>query len=389
MTPWNDADDEQDVDVEENLSAEEAPAVLASIALAKGVGLETMRVIAAGIREEKQDRERLAKARTPPTKPETWTETPREPIVTAILRQWRIRHAKLKETIGRNLQGIVTVQQRFSGNRSLLKEAPFLLQFTRSMIATSYAQLHTPQTGWSVPRLVSKAWKEAGVELPAVTISTLQNAAFLAGAAAGQTGQDGPAADLEYLERAGHRALLSSEMLAARDWATLHAGHFVSSVGGTVSGMIAQRELEIIHDLTARHFDERSTAENWTHVARRMRDAVADLPGVDRDFDRVAVSETRWAYNSGRLLAMADEGVTAVRYEVQPTACDECKRIYLEPDGTPRVFVLTDILADLNGPTMGMNVGRQRKDWQPGALLHPWDSCRPVRADGPRVPWRP
>ena len=41
MTPWNDADDEQDVDVEENLSAEEAPAVLASIALAKGVGLET------------------------------------------------------------------------------------------------------------------------------------------------------------------------------------------------------------------------------------------------------------------------------------------------------------------------------------------------------------
>jgi hypothetical protein len=82
---------------------------------------------------------------------------------------------------------------------------------------------------------------------------------------------------------------------------------------------------------------------------------------------------------------MAETGTRKIKYVVQPTACELCRRIYLHRSGKPKIFSIGSIMKDiaLHG---GLNAGRPTKDVVPSALLHPNCHCAPVDAEKPTPP---
>lgn len=95
-------------------------------------------------------------------------------------------------------------------------------------------------------------------------------------------------------------------------------------------------------------------------------------------------SEIRYATNLGRIMSLQREGggnakQIGVYYEVQPGACQHCKAVYLNEDGSPKIFLLSEIINNLES-TGGMNFGLKASligkegGWVPNVLLHP--NCR-------------
>lgn len=111
-------------------------------------------------------------------------------------------------------------------------------------------------------------------------------------------------------------------------------------------------------------------------LASALRERMAGQD-IARDWLRVAVTETRTALNYGALVECASHDRRRVHFRVHPDACADCKRLLLRPDGTPIVFDLADLMAEvaLNG---GTNVGRARKDWRPTLAIHPFCRCAVV-----------
>jgi hypothetical protein len=101
---------------------------------------------------------------------------------------------------------------------------------------------------------------------------------------------------------------------------------------------------------------------------------------IARDWQRVAVTETRLAYKYGSLAHYVEQMVRRVYFRVHPDACADCKRLLLRPDGTPIVFDLADLLAEV-AEGGGTNVGRPRALWRPTLVIHPWCRCSPVPFD--------
>lgn len=94
-----------------------------------------------------------------------------------------------------------------------------------------------------------------------------------------------------------------------------------------------------------------------------------------RDWWRVAITETRAATNIGRMVSIQTGGFTEFYFLVQPDACKLCKRTYLNPDGTPRIFVIADVLGHALS-THGVNVVPEHQGL-PNAVLHPHCNCVP------------
>jgi phosphopantetheine adenylyltransferase len=127
---------------------------------------------------------------------------------------------------------------------------------------------------------------------------------------------------------------------------------------------------------------------NWRELSTELKNRFKG-EDVERDWDRVAFTETRFATNMGRLMNIQHEGggdpeEIEVYYVVQPNACKYCKKLYLEDDGTPKIFKLSDILENVQ-ETGGLNIGLsaskigEKGGWVPNAVLHPNCHCYPVR----------
>lgn len=142
----------------------------------------------------------------------------------------------------------------------------------------------------------------------------------------------------------------------------------------------------LLGSLIERHLAGKLGAGTGSLEAALRREVGGDT--FERDWRRVAVTETRYAYNYGSLVHYMEQGWKRVYYQVQPTACDYCKRLLLNRDGTPKVFTLEEIIDNL-AEDGGMNVGRSaskiggKGGWRVGALIHPWCRCRPVPYLGP------
>lgn len=60
-----------------------------------------------------------------------------------------------------------------------------------------------------------------------------------------------------------------------------------------------------------------------------------------------------------------------VWYTVHPDACEHCKRVYLFPNGTPKIFYLKNIVLN------GSNIGRKMKEALPSVSpIHPRCRCK-------------
>lgn len=130
---------------------------------------------------------------------------------------------------------------------------------------------------------------------------------------------------------------------------------------------------EILHD--------RAPVQTWRALSTELYHQFKDSEEIKRDWRRVAATETRLASNGGRLLGLEQMGVTHVAFVVHSNACAGCKRLYLQADGTPKVFELQTIL-DHFWSNDGLNVGRKASligeagGWLPvGGPTHPF--CLP------------
>lgn len=93
--------------------------------------------------------------------------------------------------------------------------------------------------------------------------------------------------------------------------------------------------------------------EDWQQFKSELYHAMDDKA---RDWDRVAYYEIVDAQKQGMAHALMEDGnVDKLVYKMPlPTACSQCKFLYLEKDGiTPRLFKLSEMISN------GTNIGRK------------------------------
>lgn len=130
--------------------------------------------------------------------------------------------------------------------------------------------------------------------------------------------------------------------------------------------------LNIIKEETRRAIEEReSLSELSSELANKTQD-------WSRDWDRIADYNLHLAFSTGKAEELLKKygSEAKVYFEVLPTACKECRRLYLNGDGTPKIFSLREILNN------GTNIGRKTKDWKPVInSVHPYCRCEMFRYD--------
>ena len=96
-----------------------------------------------------------------------------------------------------------------------------------------------------------------------------------------------------------------------------------------------------------------------------------------RDWYRISATETNNAFSEGQVQQIIERNEGKPHDEIMvykrpsPGACDECVKAYLKPDGTPRVFSLSEITEN------GTNVGKKRSGRKPVVTSHhPWCRCQ-------------
>lgn len=112
--------------------------------------------------------------------------------------------------------------------------------------------------------------------------------------------------------------------------------------------------------------------ESPLELARRLHKT---FDAYDIDMRRVAITETTRARNKGTLNSIIQTNPARehalVYFIVAGDACKHCKRLYLYPDGSPKLFEIKDIINETNK-------GRKVPQWRAAILIHPNCRCYPV-----------
>jgi hypothetical protein len=264
---------------------------------------------------------------------------------------------------------------------------------------------------WGIPPDVWARWVDDGIVVAGMPIPQISDA-YTAGRLY-QVIHEGSTFQ-EMIAAAATIPLTRPQVLGIA-WAEQHAAQYVRGFGqvqaGKAAGLAISQNQRIArtliteylagklkttpahkvpaHNLTPEErtsLESNATAEHWKTLASEM---YKTFKGTDakRDWMRVAVSETRLAYNAGRLGQMEAQGVAHVYFMVRPTACDACKKVYLHPDGSPRIFPIKELMDNVE-KTGGVNVGRKASligkpgGWLATLLLHPFCRCRPMPYTG-------
>ena len=174
---------------------------------------------------------------------------------------------------------------------------------------------------------------------------------------------------------------LSEAETHALRMAQMNAGQYCKGLGNRVNvatgavifeadAALRSRTEGIIRDATALNIARRET------VRKLKSDLGWATKDWARDWDRIAVTEKQTAMQRG----VADHyrgrygGSVLVAKRPMPSACRHCKRVYLGPDGQPRIFKLSDLEEN------GTNVGRKANDWLPViGTVHPHCQCQLIR----------
>jgi hypothetical protein len=187
----------------------------------------------------------------------------------------------------------------------------------------------------------------------------------------------GSARGLSYTEvlRSAQRMLPTTDIEKKMlDYATVNAGTHIRGVmdltlrRATVAITSARgAALRAVQEGVVESIANRDTI---SELKTRLFDVIDDSA---RDWHRVAFTEMNNAVQNGvydDLREKSDDGENQLVYKLpNPDACVHCKRVYLQPDGTPRIFRLKDLQES--------NVGSKAADWGPTiGSVHPWCSCQ-------------
>lgn len=110
----------------------------------------------------------------------------------------------------------------------------------------------------------------------------------------------------------------------------------------------------------------RSLASDIYHGIKR------DSRVAIRDIDRITRTEIAYSQNYAILIDGKDRGHKYIIFRVRDTACPICKGMYLKPDGTPKKFLIDDLL-DM---PRDINWGKKPKDFEVVLIPHPFCYCR-------------
>jgi len=123
---------------------------------------------------------------------------------------------------------------------------------------------------------------------------------------------------------------------------------------------------QAIRDLTAEAIEKRWTPEK---LASELGHKTQEW---SRNWNRIAATELQNAHNEGvAISALRADGTEArVARVPESNACADCKRLFLDGEGKPIIWPLTELLAN------GTNVGKPRADWLPVlTAVHPRCRC--------------
>jgi hypothetical protein len=147
---------------------------------------------------------------------------------------------------------------------------------------------------------------------------------------------------------------LTEEEQLRRDAALEVVGDLITNMADrTVEHFGAALTVADVREETAQAVEDRKTPRQ---LAVALRQASQD---VERDWDRVSVTELQVAANEGRARAIrqqAGEDDPLVFKRPMPDACSWCVRLHIGPDGKPRLFRLATLEQD--------NRGRRKSEWK-------------------------
>lgn len=262
--------------------------------------------------------------------------------------------------------------------------------------------------GYGVSDETRKKWQKMGINDPDIHLDQWIVRSYVAGRVADLLTNNTSFADM--LKFAKNQPLNRQDRLIL-DMAKQNSARFIKGYAQKLSGVATDvaldqqkkaintiiqsyfsKDLEReIHPESGFSADEESVIRkvtSWRQLASELRNRFKQTD-VTRDWERVAFTEMRYATNLGRLMNIQHEGGgdpedIEVFYHVLPTACASCKKLYLHPDGTPKIFKLSEILENVQ-ETGGMNVGRRASaigeadGWLPNAVVHPNCHCYMIR----------
>jgi hypothetical protein len=265
--------------------------------------------------------------------------------------------------------------------------------------------------GYTVSDAQKKQWAKMGIKDPNVHLDEWIKNAYVAGRLAEILNNDMSYADMMKLAK---KLPMSRQDKLVLEMSKQNSAKYIKGYAQKLGGLatdvaLDQHKLSInaviqsyfkgeldreIHPESGFSPDEESVIRkvtSWRELASELRNRFKQTDLV-RDWERVAFTEMRYATNLGRLMNIQHEGGgdpedIEVFYHVLPTACSSCKKLYLNPDGTPKIFKLSEILQNVED-TGGLNVGRkasaigQPDGWLPNAVVHPNCHCYPVRKIG-------
>ena len=164
------------------------------------------------------------------------------------------------------------------------------------------------------------------------------------------------------------------------------AAHEARQIGGVVNEYLAGNLKQTKHSPAgggALNEEEREAiqADRWVDSERELQRELYhyfkdDPKNRDRDWWRVAVTETRAANNIARMITSAEDGFEEIYFLVQPDACKACRDAYLNPDGSPKTFKTT-LIIERAISTNGVNIGADNRGLA-NATVHPHCQCIPL-----------
>jgi hypothetical protein len=343
---------------------------------------------------------------------------PRDAPTRELLRQFRHQYAlaaiDIKQAVERRLQGAALIKS-IGPTRPLTKEEiADLLQVIRDRFGFIAAQI---QGDYTPPQDLLSRWQAEGWIAPDVTPQDFALAvgtegriihnAYAFGRAWQAVEKGGSFAEI--MKLAATMPLMTPDVHAIAI-AEQQTANYITALGDDTAKLageiIAERNRTIIRNMAIDFHEQRLQAKvldrekkealgiaiperqvnTWQGFSSELYHAMDDK---SRDWDRVAFFEITDAQKQGQAMQILEQhGPKQLVYKMPlPTACAQCKHLYLEEDGTPKVFTLAELIGN------GMNIGRKahpvkggkavpggREDGQEtlkavAGLVHPWCMC--------------
>ena len=319
---------------------------------------------------------------------------PRDAPTRELLRQFRHQYGlaaiDIKQAVERRLQGAELIKS-IGPTRPLTKEEiADLLQVVKDRFGFIAAQI---QGDYTPPQDLLSRWQAEGWIAPDVTPQDFVLAvaadtrvihnAFLFGRAWQAVEQGDSFAEI--MKLAATMPLLTPDVHAIAI-AEQQTANYITALGDDTAKLageiIAERNRTIIRSMAIDFHEQRLHAKvldrekkealgiaiperpvnTWQGFSSELYHAMDDK---SRDWDRVAFFEITDAQKQGQAMQILEQhGPQQLVYKMPlPTACAQCKHLYLEEDGTPKVFTLAELIGN------GMNIGRKAHPVRSGEVV--------------------